>query len=75
MLLHMCVSFASSHLQALRNMPPADCREMIYSNKMAAISLVNQELNKIQDASESMLHALVATIIMLLGQEVRYPGC
>ena len=41
---------------------------------MAAISLVNRELGKIQDASESMLHALVATIIMLLGQEVRYPS-
>ena len=72
MLFHSLLSFAACNLHSLRNTPLAECRELVYSNKTAAISLINQRLTNIEDASEQTIISAIAAIIVLVGQEVRY---
>ena len=69
-LLHAILAFASSHLKSLKEMPLANCLELVNSHKMAAIQLVNQQLQDVRTATRP---SVIAAIYILAAQEVRFP--
>ena len=66
-LLHAILAFTSSHLKSMKEMPLASCLELVNSHKMAAIQLVNQQLQDVQRATQP---SVIAAIYLLAAQEV-----
>ena len=72
MILYSLLSTVARGLPVLRGTPPGECSVMVYSHKVAAISLLNQKLDNISEAPKSTIEAAITTVLFSAGQEVRF---
>lgn len=70
MVLCMILTTVARGLQALRGMPLAECHTLLYSNRLTAMRLLNQKLDKIHGAPNSTIEAAIAVVLSFVGQEV-----